>query len=374
MAQQQKDVGNSMQAANKIIDEIILSDLVNSIPASKRETHANRKTRAKRKDTRRFVSIFSREEVVKVSRERSSDEHSAELSKLSKEQDMKPLVEARERHLKRLSYLKQKFPNFKSVIELYEMSLAMALQTAKKSIQMRPLLLIGPPGVGKTRFLLELSKALGCDFYKIDMSSVTAGFVLSGNTSQWGGSKPGFVSQSLRNSKVANPIFFVDEIDKTREYGSSNPLNAFYTLLEKHAADAFLDEYLNVHFDCSYINWLASANYIENIEAAVLSRMQVIHIDMPSDKEAQVIAQSIYDELLEHKEWLPLFESKLSKAVLTKMAGISPRQMSQVIEVACQKRFTRSNWKPGRNKLRLQASDIVIPSVSNKIPIGFVHE
>lgn len=374
MAQQLEDVGNSMQAAHKIIDEFILSDLIDCMPPINSETQANRKTRVKRKDTRRLVSIFNREEVVKVSRERSSDEHNSEMSKLSREQDAKPLVEARERHLKRLSYLKQKFPNFKGVIELYEMALTMALHTANKSIQMKPTLLLGPPGVGKTRFLLELSKALGCDFYKIDMSSVTAGFVLSGNTSQWGGSKPGFVSQSLRKSKVANPIFFVDEIDKTREYGSSNPLNVFYTLLEKHAANAFLDEYLNVHFDCSHINWLASANYIENIDAAILSRMQVIHIDMPTDKEAQVIAQSIYDELIEHKEWLPLFESKLSKAVLTKMAGISPRQMSQVIEVACQRRFIRSKWKPGRNKLRLHANDVVIPSKSNKTPIGFVHD
>lgn len=76
-----------------------------------------------------------------------------------------------------------------------------------------------------------------------------------------------------RKSRYANPVLMLDEIDKVSSDSRHNPLGPMYSLLEKHTAKRFVDEYLGVPFDVSNVIWIASANYVERIPEPIRSRM-----------------------------------------------------------------------------------------------------
>ena len=108
------------------------------------------------------------------------------------------------------------------------------------------MLLLGPPGVGKTHFARELAQLLGTGMGFISMSSLTAGWVLSGASSQWKGARPGKVFETLVDGQYANPVMVVDEIDKAGGEHAYDPLGALYSLLEHDTAGRFTDEFAEV--------------------------------------------------------------------------------------------------------------------------------
>ena len=106
------------------------------------------------------------------------------------------------------------------------------------SVELPPMLLLGEPGIGKTHFARKIAQLLGTGFGFVPMSSLTAGWVLSGASSQWKNAKPGKVFDTFLNGDYANPVIVVDEIDKASADGQYDPLGALYELLEIEDRDA----------------------------------------------------------------------------------------------------------------------------------------
>ena len=92
------------------------------------------------------------------------------------------------------------------------------------------------------------------------MSSLTAGWILSGASAQWKNAKPGKVFDALVNGDYANPVIVVDEIDKAGGDSQYDPLGSLYTLLEHDTACDFVDEFAEVPIDASDVVWIATAN------------------------------------------------------------------------------------------------------------------
>ena len=113
------------------------------------------------------------------------------------------------------------------------------------------------------------------------MSSLTAGWVLSGASSQWKNAKPGKVFDTFLNGDYANPVIVVDEIDKASGDGQYDPLGALYELLEIETATRFVDEFVELPIDASGAVWLATANDAARIPEPLLSRLTVYEIDAP---------------------------------------------------------------------------------------------
>ncbi|MDI7065492.1 hypothetical protein QMO17_30035, partial [Klebsiella pneumoniae] len=94
----------------------------------------------------------------------------------------------------------------------------------------------------------------------VGMSSLTAGWILSGASSQWKNAKPGKVFDALVNGSYANPVITVDEIDKATGDSQYDPLGALYALLEHDTAQAFIDEFAEIPINAGHVIWIATAN------------------------------------------------------------------------------------------------------------------
>ena len=147
-----------------------------------------------------------------------------------------------------MDHLYDELPNFREALDDLKRQLALC-QDSRDALEITPMLLLGPPGVGKTHFAREVAQLLGTGMGFVSMSSLTAGWVLSGASSQWKGARPGKVFETLIDGTYANPVMVVDEIDKARGEHAYDPLGALYSLLEYDTAHTFTDEFAEVPID-----------------------------------------------------------------------------------------------------------------------------
>lgn len=267
-----------------------------------------------------------------------------------------------------LNILKSKFANFISVLEAIEGELRLACLSEKPTVTFTPKLLVGPPGVGKTRFCAELSKALGIPFYSKSLATMTASFVLTGMTDGWSDARPGYISTTLLKCCVANPLIMFDEIDKSNgenRYDTTKPLLA---LFEQHSAKYFEDEYFEIEFNASAINFITTANDEFSIPEPVLSRLDVFNIEIPDKAQSRSIVSSIYNEILNQHPWGKHFNESLSKRIVIYLSELPPRNVRQQILSACAYAAKRE----GKNiKLRLSDFERISKRIS-KPGIGFL--
>jgi ATP-dependent Lon protease len=166
------------------------------------------------------------------------------------------------------------------------------------------------------------------------MSSLTAGWVLSGASSQWKNAKPGKVFDTFLNGDYANPVIVVDELDKTSADGQYDPLGALYELLEIQTATRFVDEFVELPIDASGAVWLATANDAARIPEPLLSRLSIYEIDAPDAEGSARIAASIYREVRGAHDWGRRFPEAPSSSALDKLSSLPPREMRRALQAA----------------------------------------
>jgi ATP-dependent Lon protease len=225
-----------------------------------------------------------------------------------------------------MDHLYDDLPNFADVLNDVRRQLALC-EDSRDALEITPLLLLGPPGVGKTHFARALSLLLGTGMGFISMSSMTAGWVLSGASSQWKGARPGKVFETLVDGQYANPVMVVDEIDKAGGEHAYDPLGALYSLLEHDTAGNFTDEFAEVPIDASQVIWVATANDARNIPEPILNRMNVYEVQAPDREAARHIAAKLYAGIRGDHDWGSRFEATPQSDVLDRMSEMAPREM-----------------------------------------------
>ncbi|MHB1099278.1 MAG: AAA family ATPase [Burkholderiales bacterium] len=227
-----------------------------------------------------------------------------------------------------LDSLYESAPNFGEVIGDLRKQMALAV-FGNEPVSFTPILLLGEPGLGKTHFAKCVSKVLGTHFEFISMGSLTAGWILSGASSQWNSAKPGKVAQSLVNGEFANPLVVLDEVDKCGGDSRYDPMGALYGLLERDTAEHFRDEFIEVDMDASHILWIATANDESAIPEPILNRMNVYVIDRPDGEGAMKIALAVYRDILDDHNWG--FPDEPAEEILAALAEIPPRDMRKLL-------------------------------------------
>ena len=224
-------------------------------------------------------------------------------------------------------------PNFTEVLEDIRKHLALRIDS-NDSVELPPMLLLGEPGIGKTHFARKVAEMLGTGFGFVPMSSLTAGWVLSGASSQWKNAKPGKVFDTFLNGDYANPVIVVDELDKASADGQYDPLGALYELLEIKTATRFIDEFVELPIDASGAVWLATANDAGRVPEPLLDRLNVYQIEAPDEAGSRAIALSIYSDIRSAHDWGRQFPSVPSESALDKLASLAPREMRRALQAA----------------------------------------
>ena len=265
-----------------------------------------------------------------------------------------------------MAHLYDEMPNFHEVLDDIRRQLALC-HDSRDALEITPMLLLGPPGVGKTHFAREVARLLGTGMGFISMSSLTAGWVLSGASSQWKGARPGKVFETLVDGQYANPVMVVDEIDKARGEHAYDPLGALYSLLEHDTAEQFTDEFAEVAVDASQVIWVATANDERAIPEPILNRVNVYQVLMPDRDAARAIARRLYDSIRGQHDWGRRFEPEPTDAVLDLLSEMAPREM-------------RRAWMTAFGNARLDGRDGIegadLPcagTLGKRGPLGFMN-
>jgi ATP-dependent Lon protease len=199
----------------------------------------------------------------------------------------------------------------------------------------------------------------------VSMSSMTAGWLLSGSSSQWKGSKPGKVFEALVDGQYANPVIVIDEIDKASADAQYDPLGSLYSLLEHDTAQSFVDEFAEVPIDASQVIWITTANDERAIPDPIRNRMNVFEIAPPSPDAARKIAAHLYRGIRGEHDWGQRFEPEPANDVLDLMATQAPREMRRSLVTA----FGNARL---HNRYRIEPEDLP-RSGPGKTRIGFLQ-
>lgn len=278
--------------------------------------------------------LFESSEATRYTDENTSD-WEALLKKLSKPVYSHPWPEP-----SALEALSRQYPNFSEVITQLVSIAELSPYRKNPHLNLRPILLVGPPSCGKTSFSQALAEILvGQDWHRIDMGQSPPHFELTGSHRSYRESSEGRILNALigkeKKAPVWNPLVVLDEVDKINTAAVYNSYPTLLSLLEKSSSQMFQDNYFKIPLDASGIIYLATANDVYTIPEPLKSRFQIFFIkDYSKEQVLDAVVPHIYSNWKE--DYLPeVFPEEISPELKDKIysesAGI-PRQMHGVLD------------------------------------------
>jgi ATP-dependent Lon protease len=224
------------------------------------------------------------------------------------------------------------------------------------------LLFAGPPGVGKTSIAKSIARAMGRQYVRISLGGARDEADIRGHRRTYVGAMPGRIIQGMKRAGTKNPVFLLDEVDKLGVSFQGDPASALLEVLDPAQNDSFTDHYLGMPFDLSEVLFIATANFIQNIPAPLLDRMEVVQFAGYTEQEKLNIARRylIPRQLQESgltAEQLDLTDEAIKVLVsgYTREAGV--RQLERELGKVARK-VTRQIASGDATQVRVDAPDI----------------
>ncbi len=233
----------------------------------------------------------------------------------------------------------------------------LAVKTMTNSLKAPIICLVGPPGVGKTSLSKSVARALERQFVKISLGGVKDESEIRGHRRTYLGSMPGRFIQGMKKAGTVNPVFLIDEIDKMASDYKGDPASAMLEVLDPEQNAMFSDHYLEETYDLSKVLFIATANYIEDIPAALKDRLEIITLSSYTELEKIEIAKRHLVPKQLKENGLKPSQLKISDDMLlymiqyyTRESGV--RQLERVIAKVARK-VVLAILKDGKKKVTL---------------------
>ena len=193
------------------------------------------------------------------------------------------------------------YDNFRPVIDHLQVQWMLATRSISAAeARLDPILLVGPPGIGKTRFASLIAERLGVRISVFSAGGAQDAMQLCGSDARWYNSRPGLVYDALSLGDSAAPILVVDEIDKIAPQSGGNrdtPLNSLLDLLEPESARRYRDMSAQLAMNASHVLVIATANDARELSAPLRSRLTEFHVNPPTAEQRRLIVERQFEAL-----------------------------------------------------------------------------
>ncbi len=196
----------------------------------------------------------------------------------------------------------------------------LAVRRKKKDTKGSIICLVGPPGVGKTSVGISIAHSLKKQYFRFSVGGMNDESEIKGHRRTYIGAMPGKIIQGLRITKVKNPVFLIDEIDKMGVSYQGDPASALLEVLDPEQNTTFRDTYLDIPFDASEILFICTANTLDTIPRPLLDRMEIINLSGYTSEEKLAIGKKYLVPKSLEKHGLAKSEIRYSPAILLKIA------------------------------------------------------
>lgn len=196
----------------------------------------------------------------------------------------------------------------------------LSVRKLKKDNKGSIVLLVGPPGVGKTSIGKSIAKAMNKPFYRFSVGGMRDEAEIKGHRRTYIGAMPGKIIQGLKITKSRSPVFLIDEIDKMGQSHQGDPASALLEVLDPEQNINFRDNYLDLPFDISNVFFILTANTLDSIPGPLLDRAEVIQLSGYIDQEKIEIAKKYLIPKNLEKNGLKKNQVKFTKAALSCIA------------------------------------------------------
>lgn len=264
-----------------------------------------------------------------------NEETRSQLLRLDESGPLRRLMIVPDDYLARCRDLETRFPNFSGYINDFLLPSLALSHIRKASFQLPPTVFVGSPGVGKTLFVSALAEAFYLDFERVNLETSQASLELVGTARGWSNAQPGLLLRWMIRSEFANGICVLEELDKADDKNSRNPIvNSLLQLLEPTTSKFFGDLSMpELKLDLSKINFLFTANTLDGIPPAVLSRVMAYEVPDLTPLQAKNVAIRQYEEMLKDLK-LPIGAPTLTPEGLALLSNESPRRQRLLLQLA----------------------------------------
>lgn len=231
--------------------------------------------------------------------------------------------------------LEHSHPHFSEVIQYVANRIALQ-KASRRPVRIPPMMLFGPPGVGKTHFCEALAAILHVPVRRHPMDQAETSSALLGSDITWSNTRFGLVFELLALGDYANPVVILDELDKANRgqiSGGSLPSSTavLHSLLEPISALRVRDISVDIELDASLITWIATANYPWLIAPTLRSRMKEFLICMPTAEQSLLVARSVVAEAIKDSG---IISQRPDGRFIAAVAHLSAREIYQATATA----------------------------------------